>query len=428
MLLWKSRLPAIVVPVLAGLRSLPLRELREGLPPGCQPLEIGLLVAIAGVTGYAKLPFSVTWWIVLLAAFALQTELLLGATVCLSLTVVLGWYGTRSCHPQAVSALWGGSRRQAPGPWARAAWHAWDLFVHGLPAALVLWWHGPSPGSPGTATPLAVAATLPMNVLWLWGLGLSLSREEGAKLRLWPFSMSLSETNAVYQVAPELPWQAWRWIYGSHWAACGLWLAYLLLPPQGLLAVAIFVVHGAAGIPYTNAWWSTFLVCLYGRGDYAFLEGVCACCALTTAVGFYATQILVPHAFMSLVRAWVVVPVQKYGPRWFSRAVTAASRHPAFAVAAHLGDLFLHLIPTSVATYMYWNSITSGTVLLALPTNLIYWAATGSKTLAETNRIYGVSPPLSSRMWHFVYGSHWVLCLLLLLACLVAEHRSGLLR
>mmetsp|Transcript_80349 Transcript_80349/g.239331 ORF Transcript_80349/g.239331 Transcript_80349/m.239331 type:complete len:469 (+) Transcript_80349:67-1473(+) len=435
--LWKSRLPAIVVPVLAGLRS--RVHSREGLRSTYPCLEVALLAAIAGTTGYARLPFSVTWWLVLLAAFTLETELLLGAAACLSLSVLLGWYGVRLNHPQAISALWGGNgRHSAPAaPVAgtgsslpRVCWQAWDVFVHGLPAVMVLYWHGPSvrwDGTvvPGTATLLAVAATLPMNILWIWGLGLGLPGREGdgcpSRTRLWPRGMRLADTNCVYRVAPELPERAWRWIYGSHWAACSIWLSCLVLPKQVIIAFGIFAVFGLRRLPYTTAWWTLFLLSLYGGSDYPMLRGVCACCAVTTATGFYGTQILLPYAFMSLVRVWVVLPVQRLGPRWFAEPLVKASETWAFEVAARLADLCIHLLPTTVAVRIFRDGVTSGAALAALPTNLIYLASTGSSTLAETNKIYGVVPPPPLSIWRFIYGSHWLICSAILFICLVAD-------
>lgn len=445
--LWKSRLPAIVVPVLAGLRSLPQPHSNHGFFDRYPYVELVILAAIAGTTGYARLPFSVTWWLVLLAAFALETQLLLGAAACLSLSILLGWYGVRLCHPQAVSALWGGTRRYAAddsaskggvSPWARACWQAWDLFVHALPAALVLYWHGPAVDwdgtvSPGTATPVAVSAALSMNVIWLWGLGFGLQRREGdvspSCKRLWPVGMRLAETNRVYCVAPELPQGAWLWIYGSHWIACGVWLSCLLLPKQVLFAFGIFSAFGLIRMPYTNAWWTLFLFALYSYfyadGAYPMVEGICACCAATTAAGFYGTQLLAPYAFKALVRAWVILPVQRLGPRWLSEPLARFSETTAFMVAARASDFFIHALPTSTAVYLFRHNVTSGAALAALPTNLMYMVAMGSKTFAECNKVYGVVPPLSDGVWNYIFGSHWLICSLVLFVCLLADSSAA---
>ncbi|CAE8644262.1 unnamed protein product, partial [Polarella glacialis] len=137
--LWKSRLPVIVVPVLAGLQQLP--QERASPPPSEEWSSIlcqsALLLGIAGFTGYHRLPFSVTWWVVLLVAFALETNLLLGVATVLSLSILLSWYGLRFLHPQAVTALWGGSPGFSGETFAaRAGWQVWDLFVHGVPAIM----------------------------------------------------------------------------------------------------------------------------------------------------------------------------------------------------------------------------------------------------------------------------------------------------
>mmetsp|Transcript_23013 Transcript_23013/g.52707 ORF Transcript_23013/g.52707 Transcript_23013/m.52707 type:complete len:472 (-) Transcript_23013:80-1495(-) len=433
--LWKSRLPLIVLPVLAGLRRLP-HEARGGLTevwPGGRCWEFLLLVATAVSTGYLRLPFSVTWWLVLLLAFALETEFLLGVAACLSLTVLLGWYGVRFYHPQAVSALWGGTRRSGSNRGAQptngtsksartqACWQAWDLCVHGLPAAMVLYWHGPSASwdgrvSSGTVTPAAVAAALPLNVFWLWGLGVGLPRAKGGAwlsgLRLWPANMKLTDTNLVYCVAPALPRSAWLWIYGSHGIACGLWVTCLLLPRPLLVAYAIFIGTGLAKLPYTQAWWMVFLcsLCTYGSPSWSFLQGMCACCGITTAAGFYGTQILAPYAFWSLVEVWALQPCERYAPAWLSRRLRAVSGTAAFPYLARAGDTALHLVPTMTALYLFYSKVTCGAALAALPSNLAYMLATGSTRFAECNQVYGVKPELPNYVWWYIFVVHWAIC------------------
>ncbi|CAE7760917.1 unnamed protein product, partial [Symbiodinium sp. CCMP2456] len=80
---WKSRAPLIAVPVLAGLRQLPHRQVAEDTPSSIL-LEIALLSALAVGSGFVRLPFSATWWLVLLAAFITQTRFILGVATVLS--------------------------------------------------------------------------------------------------------------------------------------------------------------------------------------------------------------------------------------------------------------------------------------------------------------------------------------------------------
>ena len=70
--------------------------------------EILVPYSLAIGTGYLRLPFSITWWLVLLAAFAVQTRFLLAVATVLSLSVLLTWYGLRLRHAEAITALWAG--------------------------------------------------------------------------------------------------------------------------------------------------------------------------------------------------------------------------------------------------------------------------------------------------------------------------------
>lgn len=75
---------------------------------------------------------------------------------------------------------------------------------------------------PGPATVGAVAAALPLNLLWLLGIKLG----SGQSL----LTVKLCDTNDVYKVSPVLPDRCWLWIYGSHWATCALWFILLAFP------------------------------------------------------------------------------------------------------------------------------------------------------------------------------------------------------
>lgn len=232
--MWKVRLPLIAVPVMMGMRRFSgARELP--LVPETSPtcmLEISLVLAVVAATGVFQLPFSVTWWFLLIAAFAFETQLLVGISTVLALTVTLGWYGSVLRHPHAISALWtcraGAAVEKASGAGLSVSfWQAWDLGVHGLPALLMLFWHGPSittGGSirSGTVTALAVAVAFPLNLIWLWGMSFGHGRP--------PWKARLSDTNCVYNVVPALPDRCWQWIFGIHWAMCSLWLVFLTLP------------------------------------------------------------------------------------------------------------------------------------------------------------------------------------------------------
>lgn len=106
-------------------------------------------------------------------------------------------------------------------------WQVWDLAVHAAPAILMLVWHGPSIGTDGvvrrgTVTPTALAVAMPLCLVWFWSMSLALGRA--------PWKAYFRDTNAVYQVIPNIPDRCWHWIYGSHIAASSLWFALLVLP------------------------------------------------------------------------------------------------------------------------------------------------------------------------------------------------------
>jgi len=83
-----------------------------------------------------------------------------------------------------------------------------------------------------------VALALPLNMFWFSGLTLGIGK--------LPWTAQLEDTNTVYRVAPSLPARCWRWIYGSHWAACALWFVLLTFPSG--------VARYAAALPVLVAW------------------------------------------------------------------------------------------------------------------------------------------------------------------------------
>jgi len=405
---WKSRLPLIVIPVLAGLGKLAKFQHVEG---PADPWEFSLIFAIAAVTGFTKLPFSVTWWLFLVVAYIWETQLLVGVATVLSLSVLLGWYGVRFSNPHAISALWGGSRGRDPseGGVPQPLWQAWDFFVHLLPCLFMLIRYGPLQPDGGIVTSLTALTALPVNVLWLWGLGLRLSKSS-RRLRLWPFGMELQETNVVYCVEPNVPVAAWKWIYGSHWLACSAWAACLLLPFDVLFAYGIFALHGLAWLPFTNAWWAAFLIALFGSDAVGpTFRGIVACCAATVSIGWYGTQILLPYVFESLVKVWVIDAVHRFAPV-LSRFLPEKLHGSLMLRVARVGDLFVHLFPTMLAFALFASKITPAVALFALPSNMIYWTCTRTESFEDTNKMYGVNPQPPKFIWSYIYGSHWAFC------------------
>lgn len=446
LVLWKSRLPVLVLPVLAGVRQIWPRGAVTGTNSnhattaldGCW--QLGLVFSTSLLTGYLRMPFTATWWLVLLLAFALETELLLGIVVVMSLTEMIGWYGARLFYPHAVSALWGCTRNEGVGAdgdcgpdgcrMSRGAWKAWDLCVHAAPAACILYWHGPCialDGTfyPGVASSVSVAAALPLNVLWLWGLGLGLPLCAESRVQLWPWGLQLADTNLAYRIAPNLPQKAWYVIYSSHWMVCGLWIALLVLPKEVIFVYSVCGIMGLTRQPYTAGWWIIFLTTMLTTSFSPLLNGMVWCTALTTGAGFYGTQMLAPYAFRALVNAWVLQPVERWAPKWFAVPFQAFANTHAFTVGARLADLCLHVLPISVAMYTFANSVTGAAALAALPTNMVYFAATGFRALSDTNLIYQVEPQLPQYVWRFIYGSHWVLCGLVWCICSAHEKIIG---
>ncbi|CAE7288941.1 unnamed protein product [Symbiodinium natans] len=422
---WKSRVPLIAVPVLAGLRQLPPRPVAEDTLSSIL-LEVALLCGLAVGSGYVRLPFSATWWLVLLAALITQTRFILGVATVLSLSVLLTWYGLRLQHAAAVTALWGGGVLTSP--WSRLFWQSWDLCVHGLPALAMLWFHGPclglsGPMGPGPVTASAAAAALPLSLLWLFGLCLGLPE----------FKCNLCQTRLAYRIAPGLPKEAWRWVHGSHGFVCLAWFLSLALPSPAAGIYGLFAFIGLIRQPFTLGWWCLFLTSLWftfgqemsrtgsslPEPALQLLQGMTCCCAATTATGFYGVQVLAPHAFASLIDTWIVDPMVHACPS-HSALIRRIAATRSFRAATRLGDCFLHLFPTTGAILLFWPSVTAAAAFLSLPANLIWLLSTGSWSLDATNRLYGVKPPLKAATLHFVYGSHWTLCLGLGALCLAA--------
>jgi len=432
--LWKSRLPVIVIPVLATLRQVSHPNAFATQYLGSvwlRSLELALLVAITVGTGFSQLPFSVTWWLVLLTAFVLETPLILGVATVLSLSVAIGWYGVQMLYPHAIMALWGGpmGENDEKCDVERICWRLWDMCVHAAPAVLLLWWHGPSISgggiSPGTVTMPALLASLPLNVLWLWGLGIGLPSEDSRRWaltsRLWPIGVRLADSNIVYNVHPDLSDAVWRWVYGVHWVACVMWMAALTLQREVLVLNSIFFVAGLAWMPFTSAWWVTFIIAFIAGDSMPLFRGMSWSAAAPVAMGWYGAQFCYPYIFESLVKAWAVRPIERWAPLWFSKRWLAASTSKGFAVGARLGDTMLHLLPTMTALYLFRSNVTADAALAAIPGNIVYWVAfamtSGACRLSETNRIYGIDRNLPDSAWSAIFGVHPLFCAVVYGSC-----------
>lgn len=419
--LWKSRVPLVAVPVLIGLQNWHAEhpDVTDLTALGGRNilLEVLLLLGLALGTGYLRLPFSITWWLVLLAAYAIQTRFLLGVATVLSLSVLLTWYGLRFQHAAAISALWAGAPMTSR--WCRVAWQLWDLCVHLWPAVMMIYSHGPSlgwsaPASSGVVTPLSALVALPMSLTWLCGLSLGLTKDE---IRGGDLSLS----RHAYRVSSELPQEAWIFVHASHGIVCLTWILALLLPGIALGVTGLFILMGIVKQPFTTAWWCIFATCMwfnYGptqwrsveeAANLKLLEGLCCICAATMSLGFYGAQVFSPWAFRSMVLNWAVRPLARWFPS-ISKALLGAVETEIFWILARLGDSMLHLIPSILAVCLFHSSVTVLSAAVAMPLNLVWLYSAGARSLEATNELYGVEPHLASGTLHFVYGSHWMVC------------------
>lgn len=408
---WKSRLPLVVTPVLLSFREM---NFTFASPTRCCA-EAALILFLAATTGYFKLPFSVTWWLVLTAAFLGHTQFLVGVATVLSLTVLLGWYGLQWAFPHSICALWGGSRVSKPSKETTVGWRVWDIYVHAIPALLLLYWHGPRIGfdgsfSKGSVSVGALLASLPLSAVWLWGVHF--------RVYDWPatpWRLTVSNTNLVYHVEPELPHDAWVWVYGSHTLACILWLVCLLCPAEVLLALSVFVGMGVLKQPFTTAWWCLFIVSLLSNGQLPLLQGITWCCGLTMAFGWYSTQVCLPYVFRACLQAWLFDPVVKFAPTSIAKIAEQLREDRRFYVLARFGDILtVHALPAFVAACLFRHNVTPLAVVVATPSNLIWLLATGGRSLADTNLVYGVKPDPPQFFWKALYASHGCLCLVIL--------------
>lgn len=416
--LWKSRVPLIAVPVLIGLQNWHAEHPSDTDALGTQNIlvEVLLLLGLALGTGYLRLPFSITWWLVLLAAYAIQTRFLLGVATVLSLSVLLTWYGLRFQHAAAISALWAGAPMTSR--WCRVAWQLWDLCVHLWPAVMMIYSHGPSwtaPATAGVVTPLSALVALPMSLTWLCGLSLGLTEDA---IRQGDLSLS----RHAYRVSSELPKEAWIFVHASHGVVCLTWILALLLPGIALGVTGLFILMGIVKQPFTTAWWCMFATCMcfnYGPlrqwrlveqpANLKLLEGLCCICAATMSLGFYGAQVFSPWAFRSMVLNWAVRPLARWFPS-ISKPLLHAVETKTFWILARLGDSMLHLIPSIVAVCLFHSSVTFLSALVAFSMNLVWLYSAGARSLEATNELYGVEPHLASGTLHFVYGSHWLVC------------------
>eukprot|EP00927_Polykrikos_kofoidii_P035181 TRINITY_DN29755_c0_g1_i1.p1 TRINITY_DN29755_c0_g1~~TRINITY_DN29755_c0_g1_i1.p1 ORF type:complete len:555 (-),score=57.15 TRINITY_DN29755_c0_g1_i1:155-1819(-) len=501
-LVWKSRLPLIAAPICVGLRGLVFLQGDGGdYDVPLTPQILFLFVASAG-TGFLRLPFSVTWWLTLIVAYALQTKFLLGVATLLSLSVLLGWYGVQVVSPTAFSAVWGGNKWTSSSPLGipRVLWRAWDSLVHGLTGILVLHWHAPpfatvvatavfvcavvvaafssrdslvasdtaasadtlmvagviiavDVAAVGTAvaaympqtangvhilasafewvetlggigtrraivTPMAALVALPLNALWLWGVSVRQNQ-------FLPWKLRPEQSNDAYGV-PLSP-RVWAWILISHWVVCAAWFACLCLPYECILMYALYIIAGLTRQPFTNAWWMTFLPVLFAGDDVAtpFLKACVGLVAASVPIGFYTMQIVYPHVFMCMVKAWAIEPVERYAPMWVSSRWVSFSKTRGFLVLARAGDLSLHVVPTLLACWWGFPHLTTPAVVATTPVNFFWWVSysfsSGATKLADTNWIYGMEPNMPDRSWLILYSSLVGLCSIALCYCMYFE-------
>lgn len=427
---WSSRLvPSLVVALLASTHKLSQFKGLDGHEEAGNMIaftEFALVITTTVFTGYLRMPFSVTWWLLVFAAFVFETKFIIGVVTVLALSILLSWYGTCYWYPPTVSALWGGAAgggMEKPRV-SRALWQAWDILVHFVPCVLMLYSCGPSlttdsngriglvPSS--VVTPLAAVTSLPLNVVWLWGVGFGSSSKQASKQwGIWPLGGArLRDTNKVYNIAPEIPDEGWKWAFGIHWAACAVWTACLVLPFDVMLAYTIFGLFGFAWQPFTTAWWLTFSLSLLAEqavGD--LFRGMVACCGATMVIGWYGARCLEPRFFMAMVVPWGVDPIKQWAPRWISAKLPNTLDKSIFLMVAKISDILVHLVPAGVACMLYRAEVTAAASLASVPCNIIYWFSTRTASLAETNKLYGAVPEPPTFVWKYIYSSHVVFCL-----------------
>jgi len=389
-------------------------------------------MGLAATTGYFQMPFSVTWWLILMAACALEADMLIGVATLLSLTVLLGWYGIRLRYPHAVMALWGGARRSQAAPqdrFSEICWQVWDVVVHLMPGLLMVRWYMPSLTS-GVGSGVgfwSALAALPLNLIWLWFFGLSKQPDSDTskpwlvRRHIWPMGLELKETNAAYNVEPALPSVALEWAFGSHLFVCASIAAWLGLPTDVAIAYGVFAVHGLLWQPFTTAWWIVWLISLFSPHVGPLYRGIVACCGATVAIGWYGTQFLVPSALECLVGVWLFDPVDRLAPTWVASRMALFRKSRWSMIFATMGDMGMHFFPTLAAVILYRHEVTTGAALIAMPSNFLYLICSRTITLSDTNRIYGVKPQPPNYVWTYIYGSHVVTCAVVALLCFLSD-------
>jgi len=235
-MLYKVRMPFIALFVCGGLHKLSA-EAGPTLGRNISQfwlIEAALIFTTAAVTGYMKLHFTQTWWLLIIFAYFFQLPFTLHVATVTAMGLVVVWYGLLCCCPQAIEALWGGSQgkraQTVKNLMPTSGWIAWDLSVHAIPSVLLM-----SKCSRDVGVHAPFVAML-IHAVWLIGLGLRMGKVVN-------LSLKFRDVEDVYkfEFGPAAD-QLCRWIFHGSVLVSSAWAAYLVLPGGWNLLATVMII------------------------------------------------------------------------------------------------------------------------------------------------------------------------------------------